>query len=1143
MSHTNYEMPGSITVYRPEMAAEVATMFNAFNELWPGGFGGGVPYTEQRVRDWLDQTTAVADLIALDTEGKPVGYCGVYPHYRDRNACYVTILGVVPHVKGYKFGKRLLLRAVELAIEHGYTRLDLHTWAGNMEAVPLYKKTGLFWVPETSVYMQNYLPGLARTPLATAWLERHPDWYATLDRELTQTPDDTTVDGMALYTYRFVAGEDELVGEVDRYGWGLSGIRSTLDGERLGVKTRLEEHELRMGLPNALTLIVENGTDRDLELALLIEPFAGLTWEATFPLSLTAPRGETTTLTRAFVVDKEAKTYSANAASERVRSRIILEGQILDLVTGGKIRPAVGVGVPGGYHTAHPGIPGELHLDVINHADSPLTGRLTSFVEGTPDSAWERDLALAAEETVGITAPLPAGWDDAGVGTTTAHLTVTLDREGQSYAMPTTRLPIVSSVPDHALVVRQSSEHELHLLTDTLSVYANLKGGQVNVGRRDIPDIRRSATFEIGPPFGNSLDSNLTYTHRVERRGDATTLVLVADSLQFPGLRLERAYRVQPGSREVEHWITLTALSATPPAAGGRFSTGGGFGGLSFNPYGGTSEAYTPVGNRIIAGPAQLELLNDTVVPQSAAAWTETWTAQRSVLRGDLIAIIWDPAHVSKVRVYNGMLSQLELAPVQPAPGETVTIARVWLQLGTTSLMEVRRRWNQLVGKRELGWDAINVDLARGGSTLPGALVRPVEARWDHPAPLIAGEERELTLVLDFAAPVQLAGKLQLDLPEGWQGAFHTAEGPAPTVPMPLPKIGQPESASRIDLKVVVTPPAAYEACVGALMLRYRGEYELTWELPLLVSKHAPITVERRRLEDRPVIHVDNGALRFDVVADTGGQLIHLEDVPLEPAGQGAPDRQPPEPFSFLEDVFPDSRPKFFVTDFVGGTQPLVFHTATQQIFHPPTPLTSAEPVAEGVWQGVQVSWTEQHDEHLRGQAFALTYLVAPGLPMVRLRVTRTSPSDRRFEWMGGFLVVLDQQAAETLGALTYAVPGTAALWPASHPWRRFPVPQGFMGPMDPRQPWAWAEMGAEEEESEPGRPVSGRTLGFLGLGTGTATPVVFHIGDFAGAFLAGVQHSASGVQSLEYALVVNRPREEATALQAALAGVGSPPE
>jgi len=57
---------GSITIYDPSMAEKVADMFNSFNEIWPGGFGGAIPFDKQRVSDWLDKTSAVADLIALD---------------------------------------------------------------------------------------------------------------------------------------------------------------------------------------------------------------------------------------------------------------------------------------------------------------------------------------------------------------------------------------------------------------------------------------------------------------------------------------------------------------------------------------------------------------------------------------------------------------------------------------------------------------------------------------------------------------------------------------------------------------------------------------------------------------------------------------------------------------------------------------------------------------------------------------------------------------------------------------------------------------------------------------------------------------------------------------------------------------------
>ena len=202
------EQIGSITIYDPSMAEKVADMFNAFNEIWPGGFGGAIPFDAQRVHDWLDKTSAVADLIALDENEEPIGYCGLYPHWRDENAAYISIIGVHPLVLGKKFGKRLLLKSLEVAVENGITRVDLHTWSGNMEAMPLYKKVGLVWVPETAVYMQDFIPGLLQFPLAKEWFAKHPDWYGCFKKELVQAPDKEIVDNMEVYTYKFEVGAD-----------------------------------------------------------------------------------------------------------------------------------------------------------------------------------------------------------------------------------------------------------------------------------------------------------------------------------------------------------------------------------------------------------------------------------------------------------------------------------------------------------------------------------------------------------------------------------------------------------------------------------------------------------------------------------------------------------------------------------------------------------------------------------------------------------------------------------------------------------------------------------------------------------------------------------------------------------------------
>ena len=59
---------------------------------------------------------------------------------------------------------------------------------GNLKAVPLYKKMGFMWRPDSSVHMENFTPAARRHPLATAFFARH-DWYETHVRDLSLEED------------------------------------------------------------------------------------------------------------------------------------------------------------------------------------------------------------------------------------------------------------------------------------------------------------------------------------------------------------------------------------------------------------------------------------------------------------------------------------------------------------------------------------------------------------------------------------------------------------------------------------------------------------------------------------------------------------------------------------------------------------------------------------------------------------------------------------------------------------------------------------------------------------------------------------------------------------------------------------------
>ena len=104
--------------YDESMAKDVAAMWNTWDDLWPGGFTQGVPYTEERVKKQFGKSDALAILIAIDQESKkPIGCCTLFAHWRDKEAAYVGTLGVSPEALGKKVGKKLLLESIQRALE------------------------------------------------------------------------------------------------------------------------------------------------------------------------------------------------------------------------------------------------------------------------------------------------------------------------------------------------------------------------------------------------------------------------------------------------------------------------------------------------------------------------------------------------------------------------------------------------------------------------------------------------------------------------------------------------------------------------------------------------------------------------------------------------------------------------------------------------------------------------------------------------------------------------------------------------------------------------------------------------------------------------------------------------------------------
>ncbi|NHJ46442.1 MAG: GNAT family N-acetyltransferase [Asgard group archaeon] len=965
---------GRITNYEPFMAKEAAEMFNAFNELWPGGFGGGVPYTEERVHDWLDKTSAIADLIAINDKDELCGYCGLYPHWRDKDAAYISILGVTPKAKGKKFGKRLLLKALEIAKENSINRVDLNTWSGNMEAVPLYKKVGLYWVPETSVYMQDFIPGILQEKIANEWFEKHPDWYGNFIRSLDQTPDKFVDDGMELYSYKFQVDDDILIVNVDRFGWGFTGFDRTLDGKRLSVNAKVKTHEIFTGIQNEYRIVIHNDLE-DETVDIDIKEFSGLKWLEKPPKTIKVKKGETTEISLPFTINKDATLFrDNNRSNEKIKAKIKIAGYKFDLITSGKIQTPIKLrsttenrfsSIPRGKEVSVP-------LDIINTTNRSIKGTIEITIDNLPKSKISVPFELKPEQISGIEIPvkLPDS-DDINHYMIRATPKITIDNK--KIETSTYDVPLFVKTSNMIELVELKDVDRLYLLTDKLAIRVFLEGGNTTIFRQENSGSTNLRHFS-GPPFGLSLDRTLKYEYSFERVDGYHLLILTGYSLQVPGLKVEKNYKISPGINEVEYWVKYSNVDKDNSIhVSARTQVGSQ--GISINPAAATGCAYTPINNKIIESDSITNFLTYPVIPSDPKIWHETWSAVEGLLFSDLSAWIWKPDNTEKITLNQGSVSSFESETKELQPGEEYYPIKLWYSFGFNNLQEVRRRWSQLVGKKEFS----KVE-EYAGPEITKALT--VELLGDHC--LETGKTHELTLNIMFVSAYPLKGTLSLNLPNSWNGKFKTEKGLEDTIPIP-----ELVPFQKTPVKIEVTIPDKITSQVENIQLHLSGEFEFDFNNYVILSRIGSVDIKPITIEDGKAIELSNGNITFAISSEIGGNLIHIKDKQNR---------------TFLLNCFPNVQPKFFMGEYLGGLQPIVFQTIADDPFSRMEKTTSEEIVIDN-WKGVKVSWiVEKEKQYLKGHQISISYLTIPYSDLVRIIITLDNPTPRVINWIGGIL-------------------------------------------------------------------------------------------------------------------------------------------
>ena len=543
----------TIRPYTSADNAGLACMWNESDGQWPGTFTGGVPMTEEMVRDWMEKETCLMRLVAEETDaGKIVGYGSLWQDASQSDTCYVDLLNIHPAHQKRSLARRMLTCMVDWATDNGYHRVTIETWPGNLKSVPLYKKVGFFWVPDTDVVLENYIPAVRRLAVARRFFERH-DWYTAFQRELDQVEDDQrhpSTGDMKVFVLRWEEDGESLEAVVDRQSQALTGLE-TADFAAYAV---VDDSEPAQTIAYPVRWRVVNKRAEPVDVSVLASGETGI--ELNHRASFTLAAGEERFVEAAYTCAVAAPRLDPGDGHERrpapaIKTTLVIGGDMVELSTGLRYRPAVQVSVEPEFPSLLPGQSTTIHLQLRNRAGRPLSGDVTITPQDGLQTDWLRQ-GFQLEEDGYAGLPLLVTCDRAGA--TPLLVTATFSDGGHhsdgdhhsdddhQVTIAPQRIPLLVTPP--AGVSADRVQDRVVVENDFFQLVCQARGGACQVWnkarqRRDV-----SIVEEVGPPFEPWDLSGKQYDLALEQRQGWARVTLTAESGDFCGLTIAREITV-----------------------------------------------------------------------------------------------------------------------------------------------------------------------------------------------------------------------------------------------------------------------------------------------------------------------------------------------------------------------------------------------------------------------------------------------------------------------------------------------------------------------------------------------------------------------------------------------------------------------
>ena len=811
-------------------AEKLAAMFNASDEAWPGTFTQGVPFTATRIKEWFERQKAREQQI-WDNGEEIAGYCSLWDWPDEENVTYIALLNVQPKFHKLGLGRKFLTYYVDNVKDLGSSRLDLHTWSGNLRAMPLYKKTGFFWLPDTQVHMLNFMPAILRMDVAKPFFAKH-DWYSSFKRDLSQVEDEERWEGMKVFTYRFEAEGDSLVVWADRESRTITAVET----DDLFAAAIAPEISVPGGLPADMTWRFKNKKQVPIDASVIASGTEHLKLEHRSNFQL-GP-GEDSTIDAKVKVSVDSPEIKRGKPVPAVRSVIVIDGKAIELGTGLRPRRAIEISTHPKHPTITPGRTERIEINLRSRFKKDIDASLTLVPSGLETNWRESPISIAAESRAGLELEVSA----ATTGVYEIPASIAFEVDGEKIVLPPKLLGVFALAPEG--LIGSVVDDEIRIENSQVRMVIPKQGAFVSFTSTITGEQLGTLGGYPVPPTDPSEYWEAEYDLSIESVGPSLVADVSARSKENPGFLFRR--RITFGGSPV---IKVENFFENQSAVPYRFQMN------QWSQRANSNDHVLPLTGGIRSGwganfPGDVD--DDFKKPET---YTESWAAAQD--KQGVFGIIWG----KDVDEISGGGFNLLTRYYECPPASRVEVEPTYLYVGNGDWTDVRNVYRRLLG------DKVEADEP---VVVPSAAL---SAEWEPLVPVIVGGEGSFTLNITNSIARKVDGKAQLEMPQGWDSSLTEFD------------LTELNHMNPFRQDVLVKTTNAPQAVSAKLKVR-SSEQDVDIDLPLIrLGDQGRVDVEQR--ED--LFQISNGLLEVDVRGAFGGTVSGLRRSGVEQLASSYP--------------------------------------------------------------------------------------------------------------------------------------------------------------------------------------------------------------------------------------------------------------